>query len=85
MTTWLAVMGAALAGLAALEAVRPARGAADRMLRAIGGGALLILAAVATASGAYAGAAIAGAVALPLLLAPALPWAFSRLAMRDPE
>jgi hypothetical protein len=85
VTTWLAVMGAALAGFAALDAVRPARGAADRTLRAVGGGALLALSIAAAAAGAVAGAVIAGLVALPLLLAPALPWAISRIAARAPE
>jgi len=83
VTTWLAVMGAALAGLAGVPAMRPARGAADLALRAVGGGGLLALAVAAAAAGAVAAAVIASAVALPLVLGPAVPWVFSRAAALD--
>jgi hypothetical protein len=75
------VVGAVLAGLAALDTLRPGRGSADRALRALGGAGLMALACVAAWSGAYAAAVLAGAVALPLAAGPALPWAFSRIAL----
>jgi len=73
----LAVLGSIVAGFAALDALRAGHGAGERTLRAVGGGALLLLAIVAAGGGAYAGATMAGAVALPLLVAPALPRIFS--------
>lgn len=79
MESLLAVVGSVLAGFAALDALRPGRGAGERALRGIGGGALLALAIAAASTGAYAGATIAGAVALPLLVAPVLPRIFSHV------
>jgi hypothetical protein len=77
----LMVVGAVLAGFAALDTLRPGRGPADWALRALGGAGLLALALFSASSGAYAATVLAGAVALPLVAGPALPWAFSRMAL----
>lgn len=79
MENILMVVGAALAGFAVLDAIRPGRGAADHVLRAVGGIALLTLAGVAAAGGSSAAAVLATAVACPLVAGPMLPWVFAAL------
>jgi hypothetical protein len=78
MTVTLVVLGAVLATVAGLRGLRPASGAGDRALRVVGGGGLLALAVAALAGGSPAGAAIAAAAGLPLLLGSTLPWLLSR-------